>query len=80
MPSSCQVIDSGKDKTIGKLEFSLAQLLKIENMTLDQAFPLKDSGHNSTLTCKLTLKVGFGVSIITLSYYESCNLLFTSVQ
>lgn len=54
-----QIIDSGKEKNIGKLEFPLAQLLKSENMAIEQPFPLKESGHNSTLTCKLMLKVNF---------------------
>ena len=54
-----QIIDSGKEKTIGKLEFPLAQLLKSDNMAVEQPFPLKESGHNSTLTCKLMLKVDF---------------------
>ncbi|XP_078376188.1 extended synaptotagmin-2-like isoform X2 [Oculina patagonica] len=54
-----EIIDSGKEKTIGKLEFSLAQLLKSENMTFEQPFPLKESGHNSTLTCRFTLKALF---------------------
>lgn len=54
-----QIIDSGKEKNIGKLEFPLAQLLKSEDMAIEQPFPLKESGHNSTLTCKLMLKVNF---------------------
>ena len=33
------------------------QLLKSEDMTFEQPFPLKESGHNSTLTCRFTLKV-----------------------
>lgn len=56
-----QIIDSGKEKSIGKLEFPLAQLLKSESMTVEQPFPLKESGHNSTLTCKFMLKVNFPV-------------------
>lgn len=56
-----QIIDSGKEKSIGKLEFPLAQLLKSERMTIEQPFPLKESGHNSTLTCKFMLKVNFPV-------------------
>lgn len=54
-----QIIDRGKEKNIGKLEFPLTQLLKSENMTIEQPFPLKESGHNSTLTCKFMLKVNF---------------------
>lgn len=52
-----QIIDSQKEKNIGKLEFPLTQLLKSENMTVEQPFPLRDSGHNSSLTCKIILKV-----------------------
>ena len=52
-----QVIDSGKEKNIGKLKFPLAQLLKSGNMLSEQPFPLKESGQNSTLTCKFILKV-----------------------
>ena len=52
-----QIIDSQKEKSIGKLEFPLMQLLKSEDMTFEQPFPLKESGHNSTLTCRFTLKV-----------------------
>ncbi|XP_027052448.1 extended synaptotagmin-2-A-like isoform X2 [Pocillopora damicornis] len=54
-----EIFDSSKEKSIGKLEFPLAQLLKNENMTFEQPFPLKDSGHNSTLTCRFTLKALF---------------------
>ncbi|XP_020611586.1 extended synaptotagmin-2-like isoform X2 [Orbicella faveolata] len=54
-----EIIDGGKEKTIGKLEFPLTQLLKSENMTIEQPFPLKESGHNSTLTCKFMLKALF---------------------
>lgn len=54
-----EIIDSNKEKSIGKLEFPLAQLLKSEDMTFEQPFPLKDSGHNSTLTCRFTLKALF---------------------
>lgn len=54
---SQQIVDSQKEKAIGKLEFSLMQLLKSENMTVEQPFPLKDSGHNSSLTCRFMLKV-----------------------
>ncbi|XP_015764424.1 PREDICTED: extended synaptotagmin-2-A-like [Acropora digitifera] len=52
-----EIFDSQKEKSIGKLDFSLAQLIKSDDMTMEQHFPLKGSGHNSTLTCKLTLKV-----------------------
>ena len=52
-----QIFDCQKEKSIGKLDFSLAQLIKSDDMTMEQHFPLKGSGHNSTLTCKLTLKV-----------------------
>ncbi|CAH3120834.1 unnamed protein product [Porites lobata] len=54
-----EIIDSQKEKSIGKLEFPLMQLLKSEDMTFEQPFPLKESGHNSTLTCRFTLKALF---------------------
>ncbi|XP_074624645.1 extended synaptotagmin-2-like isoform X1 [Acropora palmata] len=54
-----EIFDSQKEKSIGKLEFSLAQLTKSDDMTMEQHFPLKGSGHNSTLTCKVTLKAMF---------------------
>ncbi|XP_020906062.1 extended synaptotagmin-3 isoform X3 [Exaiptasia diaphana] len=51
-----EVFDSVKEKSIGKLDVTLDRLLKDEDMTFEQPFPLKDSGHNSTITCSLQLK------------------------
>ena len=58
-----QVVDSVKEKTIGKLDFPLARLLNDDNMTFEQPFPLQDSGHNSTLTCTFMLKVGYRIGL-----------------
>ncbi|XP_031566724.1 extended synaptotagmin-2-A-like isoform X2 [Actinia tenebrosa] len=51
-----EVFDSVKEKSIGKLDLPLERLLKDEDMKFEQPFPLKDSGHNSTLSCSLILK------------------------
>ena len=79
-----QIIDSGKEKSIGKLEFPLTQLIKSESMTIEQPFPLRESGHNSTLSCKFMLKVNFPEKSLpqllpkdqcpSLGYYECLNL------
>lgn len=75
-----QIIDSGKEKSIGKLEFPLTQLIKSESMTIEQPFPLKESGHNSTLTCKFMLKVNFPEkSLPQLLPKDQCPSLIMSV-
>ncbi|EDO32931.1 predicted protein [Nematostella vectensis] len=51
-----EVFDSEKEKSIGKLDVPLSSILQDEDMTFEQPFPLKDSGHNSTLTCQFILK------------------------
>ena len=53
-------------------------------MTIEQPFPLKESGHNSTLTCKFMLKVNFPEKslpqllpkdqCLSLGHYECLNL------
>ena len=53
-------------------------------MTIEQPFPLKESGHNSTLTCKFMLKVNFPEKslpqllpkdqCLSLGYYKCLNL------
>lgn len=50
------MFDSVKEKSIGKLDLPLERLLKDDDMTFEQPFPLKDSGHNSTITCSLKLR------------------------
>ncbi|KAK3739454.1 hypothetical protein QZH41_017292 [Actinostola sp. cb2023] len=51
-----EVFDTVKEKSIGRIDLRLDRLLKDEDMTFEQPFPLKDSGHNSTITCSLQLK------------------------
>lgn len=52
-----EVFDSVKEKCIGKLDVPLERLIKDEDMLFEQPFPLRDSGHNSTITLSLQLKV-----------------------
>lgn len=58
-----EVFDSVKEKSIGKLDISLERLLKDDDMVFEQPFPLRDSGHNSTLTLSLQLRVSSIINI-----------------
>lgn len=53
-----QVKDEKHDCSLGTLTLPLTRLLEAEDMTLNQRFPLKNSGPSCTLTMKIALRVG----------------------
>lgn len=55
-----QVKDEKHDCSLGTLTLPLTQLLEAEDMTLNQRFPLKNSGPSCTLKMKMALRVGGG--------------------
>ncbi|XP_048866680.1 extended synaptotagmin-2-like isoform X2 [Brienomyrus brachyistius] len=52
-----EVKDDKHKSSLGTLTMPLTELLQAEDMLLDQSFPLKNSGPNSTLKLKIALKV-----------------------
>ena len=54
---SFKIFDSVKEKSIGKVDFALKRLLSDDDMTFEQPFRVKDSGHDSFLNCKFILRV-----------------------
>lgn len=52
-----QVKDDNRQTTLGSLSISLTRLLSADNLTLDQWFPLENSGPNSRIYMKLIMKV-----------------------
>uniref|UniRef100_A0AAQ4RQ70 Extended synaptotagmin-like protein 2a n=1 Tax=Gasterosteus aculeatus aculeatus TaxID=481459 RepID=A0AAQ4RQ70_GASAC len=53
-----EVKDKKHDCSLGTLTFPLSRLLEAEDMTLNQRFPLRNSGPNCTLQMKMALRVG----------------------
>ena len=51
------MIDSNKEKNIGVLEIPLSSLIDAEDMSVEQPFPLRDSGYESSIVCELKLRV-----------------------
>ncbi|KAG8013782.1 Extended synaptotagmin-2-A [Nibea albiflora] len=52
-----QVKDEKHDCSLGTLTLPLTQLLEAEDMTLNQRFPMKNSGPSCTLKMKMALRV-----------------------
>uniref|UniRef100_A0A3B3RRH3 Extended synaptotagmin 2 n=1 Tax=Paramormyrops kingsleyae TaxID=1676925 RepID=A0A3B3RRH3_9TELE len=52
-----EVRDDKHKSSLGTMTMPLTELLQAEDMLLDQSFPLKNSGPNSTLKLKIALKV-----------------------
>uniref|UniRef100_A0AAQ4P4F0 Extended synaptotagmin-like protein 2a n=1 Tax=Gasterosteus aculeatus aculeatus TaxID=481459 RepID=A0AAQ4P4F0_GASAC len=52
-----EVKDKKHDCSLGTLTFPLSRLLEAEDMTLNQRFPLRNSGPNCTLQMKMALRV-----------------------
>ncbi|KAM4697944.1 extended synaptotagmin-3 [Rhinophrynus dorsalis] len=52
-----QVKDDDRQCALGTLDLALHRLLSSEEMTVDQRFPLANSGPNSTIKMKLVLRV-----------------------
>lgn len=50
--------DEKHDCSLGTLTLPLTRLLEAEDMTLNQRFPLKNSGPSCTLKMKIALRVG----------------------
>lgn len=50
--------DEKRDRSLGTLTLPLTRLLEAEDMTLNQRFPLKNSGPSCTLKMKIALRVG----------------------
>ena len=51
------MIDNNKEKNIGVLEVQLSTLIDAEDMSVEQPFPLRDSGYESSVVCELKLRV-----------------------
>lgn len=58
VPCSFQVKDEKHECSLGTLTLPLGRLLEAEDMTLNQRFPLKNSGPSCTLKMKMALRVG----------------------
>uniref|UniRef100_A0A8C1GFP2 Extended synaptotagmin-like protein 2b n=1 Tax=Cyprinus carpio TaxID=7962 RepID=A0A8C1GFP2_CYPCA len=76
-----EVKDSKHKCSLGCMRVALGSLLKEADMTLNQQFPLQNSGPNSTLKLKMALRVGVSVStstsnstVIQPSHNPSCTL------
>ncbi|XP_077472659.1 extended synaptotagmin-3 [Stigmatopora argus] len=52
-----QVKENSKKTQLGVLRLPLSRFLNVSNMTLDQRFPLEQSGANSQLKLKATLRI-----------------------
>lgn len=52
-----KVIEAKGTKTLGKMSFDIRKLLSKDGLTVEETFPLKESGEKSTLTCRFTLRV-----------------------
>lgn len=50
--------DEKHECSLGTLTLPLSRLLEAEEMTLNQRFPLKNSGPSCTLKMKMALRVG----------------------
>jgi hypothetical protein len=66
------VIDSHKEKNIGVLEISLNSLIDAQDMSVEQPFPLRDSGYESSVVCELKLRVCY---LLLLLCYYCCVVL-----
>lgn len=55
--SFLKVKDAKHECTLGTLTVPLSRLLEAEDMTLNQRFPLKNSGPSCTLKMKIALRV-----------------------
>uniref|UniRef100_A0A671Z288 Extended synaptotagmin 2 n=1 Tax=Sparus aurata TaxID=8175 RepID=A0A671Z288_SPAAU len=53
-----EVKDDKHECTLGTLTLPLSRLLEAEDMTLNQRFPMKNSGPSCTLKMKMALRVG----------------------
>lgn len=53
-----QVKDAKHECSLGTLALPLSRLLEAEDMTLNQHFPLKNSGPSCTIKMKMALRVG----------------------
>uniref|UniRef100_A0A8C2ZUX0 Extended synaptotagmin 2 n=1 Tax=Cyclopterus lumpus TaxID=8103 RepID=A0A8C2ZUX0_CYCLU len=53
-----EVKDEKHECSLGTLTLPLSRLLEAEDMTLNQRFPLRNSGPNCTLKMKMALRVG----------------------
>uniref|UniRef100_A0A3Q1FWC6 Extended synaptotagmin-like protein 2a n=1 Tax=Acanthochromis polyacanthus TaxID=80966 RepID=A0A3Q1FWC6_9TELE len=56
-----EVKDEKHDCSLGTLTLPLSKLLEAEDMTLNQRFPLRNSGPSCTLKMKMALRVGLQV-------------------
>lgn len=52
-----KVIEAKGTHTLGKMSFDICKLLNKDGMTVEETFPLKESGEKGTLTCRFTLRV-----------------------
>ncbi|CAB4022584.1 extended synaptotagmin-2-like isoform X2, partial [Paramuricea clavata] len=70
-----EVIDSHKEKNIGVLEISLNSLIDAQDMSVEQPFPLRDSGYESSVVCELKLRALVNRKV----KYDACGGEVTSV-
>ncbi|KAI7814894.1 putative extended synaptotagmin-2 [Triplophysa rosa] len=73
-----EVMDSKLKCTLGILRVALASLLQEVDMTLNQHFPLQNSGPRSTLKLKMALRVLSLEEVVTSSQPSSVRVQHTS--
>ena len=67
------MIDNNKEKNIGVLEVQLSTLIDAEDMSVEQPFPLRDSGYESSVVCELKLRVCYLRFVVrTVCYVLDC--------
>uniref|UniRef100_A0A8C2ZTG6 Extended synaptotagmin 2 n=1 Tax=Cyclopterus lumpus TaxID=8103 RepID=A0A8C2ZTG6_CYCLU len=81
-----EVKDEKHECSLGTLTLPLSRLLEAEDMTLNQRFPLRNSGPNCTLKMKMALRVGrrrpadgvflFLLKIQNIPFYASRDIRF----
>uniref|UniRef100_A0A672RWT3 Extended synaptotagmin 2 n=1 Tax=Sinocyclocheilus grahami TaxID=75366 RepID=A0A672RWT3_SINGR len=70
-----EVRDSKHKCSLGSVRVAVASLLKEADMTLNQQFPLHNSGPSSTLKLKMALRVG-----VSVCYQKILSHFFTSTS
>uniref|UniRef100_A0A671NS55 Extended synaptotagmin-2-like n=1 Tax=Sinocyclocheilus anshuiensis TaxID=1608454 RepID=A0A671NS55_9TELE len=68
-----EVRDSKHKCSLGSMRVALGSLLKEVDMTLNQQFPLQNSGPNSTLKLKMALRVGVSPSSVRIRHTSQNN-------
>uniref|UniRef100_A0A673LVR2 Extended synaptotagmin-2-like n=1 Tax=Sinocyclocheilus rhinocerous TaxID=307959 RepID=A0A673LVR2_9TELE len=68
-----EVRDSKHKCSLGSMRVALGSLLKEVDMTLNQQFPLQNSGPNSTLKLKMALRVGVSLPSVRVRHTSQNN-------